>query len=265
MRDILKINKCLISVSDKSNIVKFARGIVAKKIEIISTGNTFKILKDKKVKVKKVESITKFPEILGGRVKTLHPKIFGGILGDPSKPIHVKEMKKHQLEKFQLVVVNLYPFEQVIKKTNNIEKCIENIDVGGPSMIRGAAKNYNSTAIVIDTQDYNEVINQIQKYGGITLDFRKKLAYKAFEKTMEYDRNISEWMSENLLTTKKNNFYISASNGNNLRYGENPHQKASFYSTIKNKSLFFEKLNGKELSYNNLNDLEIRLEASSRI
>ena len=259
MRDILKINKCLISVSDKSNIVKFARGIVAKKIEIISTGNTFKILKDKKVKVKKVESITKFPEILGGRVKTLHPKIFGGILGDHSKPIHVKEMKKHQLEKFQLVVVNLYPFEQVIKKTNNIEKCIENIDVGGPSMIRGAAKNYNSTVIVIDTQDYNEVINQIQKYGGITLDFRKKLAYKAFEKTMEYDRNISEWMSENLLTTKKNNFYISASNANNLRYGENPHQKASFYSTIKNKSLFFEKLNGKELSYNNLNDLRLGL------
>ena len=122
MRDILKINKCLISVSDKSNIVKFAKVIDAKKIEIISTGNTFKILKEKKVKVKKVESITKFPEILDGRVKTLHPKIFGGILGDPTKPSHLREMRKHQLDKFQLIVVNLYPFEKVIEKTNNIIK-----------------------------------------------------------------------------------------------------------------------------------------------
>ena len=149
MKDILKINKCLISVSDKSGITKFARSIVKKNIEIVSTGNTYKILKQKGIKVKKVESITKFPEILDGRVKTLHPRIFGGILSDIKNSNHRRDMKRYELDKFELVVVNLYPFEKVIEQTNNVEKCIENIDVGGPSMIRGAAKNYNSTAVVI--------------------------------------------------------------------------------------------------------------------
>ncbi len=259
MKDILKINKCLISVSDKSDIIKFAKHIVAKKIEIVSTGNTYNKIKEKGIKVKKVESITKFPEILDGRVKTLHPKIFGGILGDTQKSNHRRDMKNHALDKFELVVVNLYPFEKVTEQTNNVEKCIENIDVGGPSMIRGAAKNYNSTAIVIDKEDYKKIIEQIKKYGGITLDLRKKLAHKAFERTMQYDAKISAWMSKNLLKQEETDFLISASNPNKLRYGENPHQKASFYSTIKNKDLFFEKLNGKELSYNNLNDLKLGL------
>ena len=131
MKDILKINKCLISVSDKSDIVKFAKSIIKNKIEIVSTGNTYKKLKEQGIEVHKVESITKFPEILEGRVKTLHPKIFGGILGDPKKSKHLKDMKSHKLDKYELVVVNLYPFEKVIQQTQDIEKCIENIDVGG--------------------------------------------------------------------------------------------------------------------------------------
>ena len=259
MKDILKINKCLISVSDKSDIIKFAKNIVAKNIEIVSTGNTYKKLKQRGIKVKKVESITKFPEILDGRVKTLHPKIFGGILGDIKNPNHRRDMKRYDLNKFELVVVNFYPFEKVIKQTNNVEKCIENIDIGGPSMIRGAAKNYNSTTVVIEKEDYSQIIEQIKKYGGITSDLRKRLACKAFERTMQYDTKISMWMSKSLLEQEETNFFIAPRNPNKLRYGENPHQKASFYSTTKNKNLFFEKLNGKELSYNNLNDLKLGL------
>ncbi len=259
MKDILKINKCLISVSDKSDIIKFAKSIIKNKIEIVSTGNTYKKLIEQGIKVHKVESITKFPEILEGRVKTLHPKIFGGILGDPKKYKHLKDMKNHKLDKYELVVVNLYPFEKVIEKTRDIEKCIENIDVGGPSMIRAAAKNYNSTAIVIDKKDYNEIEKELIKYGGITIGLRKKLAYKAFERIMQYDGKISSWMSKHLLNKKEESLFISASNPQNLRYGENPHQTASFYSTIKGQNTFFQKLNGKELSYNNLNDLGLGL------
>ena len=263
MKEVLKINKCLISVSDKSNLIKFAKKIYAKKIDILSTGNTYNKLKQNGIKAKKVESITKFPEILEGRVKTLHPKIFGGILGDPKKISHERDMRKHKLDKFELIIVNLYPFEKVIEQTNDIKKCIENIDVGGPSMIRGAAKNFNSTAIVIDNKDYSKIIEQINKYGGITLEYRKKLAYKAFERTMLYDTKISLWMRKNLIHEEDSNFFLSATNPNKLRYGENPHQKASFYSMTKKRDLFFEKLNGKELSYNNLNDLKLGLKLAS--
>ena len=173
MKEILKINKCLISVSDKVHLIQLAKKILARNIEIVSTGNTYKKLKQNGIKAMKVESITKFPEILEGRVKTLHPKIFGGILGDPTKINHKREMRTHKLDKFELIIVNLYPFEKVIEQTNDLEKCIENIDVGGPSMIRAAAKNFNSTVVVIDNKDYAEVIRQVNEYGGITLEFRK--------------------------------------------------------------------------------------------
>ncbi len=263
MKEILKIKKCLISVSDKSNIIEFAKSIIDNKIDIVSTGNTYKKLKEQGIKAKTVESVTKFPEILEGRVKTLHPKIFGGILGDIRKNKHIKEMQKHGLDKYELVVVNLYPFEEVIEKTQDIFKCIENIDVGGPSMIRGAAKNYNSTAIVVDKLDYNEVIKELIKYGGLTLELRKKLACKAFEKTMLYDFKIASWMRKKLLSKKDNRLIISGSNYNKLRYGENPHQKAGFYSTAESNKTFFEKINGKELSYNNLNDIGLGLKLVS--
>ena len=186
MKNILKIKNCLISVSDKTGIVNLAADIQKNDIDIISTGNTFKKLKENKIRATKVETLTKVSEILDGRVKTLHPKIFGGILANPKNPSHKVDMKKHYLKKIELVIVNLYPFENVISRTKNINICIENIDIGGPSMIRAAAKNYNSTAVVVDKHDYGLILKEIFEYKGITLETRKKLALKAFQRTMEY-------------------------------------------------------------------------------
>ena len=263
MKNILKIKRCLISVSDKKNIVSFATFIGKKNVEIVSTGNTYNKLKEAKLKVFKVDSLTKFPEILEGRVKTLHPKIFGGILADPKKPKHKKDMRKHNLKEFDLVVVNLYPFESTIGKTKNIDKCIENIDVGGPSMIRAAAKNFSSTAVIVDVNDYDEVLNEIEKYQGISLKLRKKLAIKAFTRTMKYDLAIGQWMQNKLLKFQDEDAVFLGKKIHDLRYGENPHQKAAIYSIKEDKSLFYEQLNGKELSYNNLNDLKLGLKLSA--
>ncbi|MBF96158.1 MAG: bifunctional phosphoribosylaminoimidazolecarboxamide formyltransferase/inosine monophosphate cyclohydrolase [Pelagibacterales bacterium] len=260
---MLKINRCLISVSDKTNIIKFAETISKNKIEIVSTGNTYRVLYKNGIKATKVEKISGFPEVLEGRVKTLHPKIFGGILADPLRPNHKRDMINHNLKKFDLVVVNLYPFEAITSQTSDLKKCIENIDVGGPSMIRAAAKNYSSTAIIVDIQDYNEVLEEIINLKGISLDLRKKLAGKAFARTMKYDAKITGWMNENLIQNKNNDLLIYGEKINNLRYGENPHQKSTLYSTNNNRKLFYEQLNGKELSYNNLNDLKLGLKLSS--
>ena len=263
MKNILKVNKCLISVSDKTQIVNFAENLNRENVKIISTGNTFNKLLEKGIKVKKVESVTKFPEILQGRVKTLHPKIFGGILGDPNKSSHKKDMNQHNLSKFELVVVNLYPFESTIEQTKNINTCIENIDIGGPSLIRAAAKNFLSTAIVVDVNDYNKILNEIKKYGGISLPLSKILAVKAFKTTMKYDSIITNWMQDNFDSTESEDLTLLGKKISTLRYGENPHQRASIYGLTKNNDLFYEKLNGKELSYNNLNDLKLGIKLSA--
>ncbi len=259
MKNILKIKKCLISVSDKTNILELADKLSQLKVQIISTGNTYKTIEKNIALVKKVDSITDFPEILDGRVKTLHPKIFGGILADVKKNQHIKDMKRHGIEKIELVVVNLYPFEQVIKQTSNVLKCIENIDIGGPSMIRAAAKNYMSTAVVVDISDYKKLIEEIKNYGGISLDLRKKLAQKAFHRTMLYDMNISKWMNKSLVKSSEDSLSLHAQKVTDLRYGENPHQKAALYSIQEKRNLFYEKISGKEISFNNLNDLKIGL------
>ncbi len=250
-------------MSDKTNIINFSEVLQRENIEIVSTGNTYRRLCEKGIKVKKVEAVTSFPEVLDGRVKTLHPKIFGGILGDPKKLKHKSDMQRYNLKKFDLVVVNLYPFEKIITKTNNIDTCIENIDVGGPSMIRAAAKNYSATAVIVDIKDYNEVLKEIKEYKGISLELRKKLALKAFSRTMKYDCSIRTWMEANLADVKSDDFCLQGIKITNLRYGENPHQKASIYSTTKKNGLFYEQLNGKELSYNNLNDLKLGLKLIS--
>ena len=158
MKELLNIKRSLISVSNKKNIVNLASTLTKAGIEIISTGNTYNTLVKSKVNTKKIETITKFPEILNGRVKTLHPNIFGGILADLTNQNHADQIKKFNILKIQLLIVNLYPFEETIKKTNSIDKCIENIDVGGPSLIRAAAKNYLSTAVVVDVQDYKIIL-----------------------------------------------------------------------------------------------------------
>ncbi len=260
MQDLLNIKRSLISVSDKKNIVKLASALTKADIEVISTGNTYNKLIESKVKAKKIEEITNFPEILNGRVKTLHPNIFAGILADLKNKDHISQIRKLNISKIQLLVVNLYPFEKTIKETNLIDKCIENIDVGGPSLIRAAAKNYLSTAVVVDIKDYEKVLKDIKKYNGITLELRKYLAIKAFKRTMEYDAEIFRWYEKNLSSKNNRSFFLSGSKIDSLRYGENPHQKAEIYSNDLNSTdNFYEQLNGKQLSYNNLNDLNTAL------
>ena len=260
MKELLNIKRSLISVSNKKNIVNLASALTKLGVEIISTGNTYSTLIKAKVNAKKIEKVTKFPEILDGRVKTLHPNIFGGILADLKNKNHVNQIKKLKISKIQLLIVNLYPFEETIKKTNSIDKCIENIDVGGPSLIRAAAKNYLSTAVVVDVKDYDKALKDIKSYNGITLELRKELAVKAFKRTMEYDVEIFKWYEKNLGSKNNQSFFFSGSKINSLRYGENPHQKAEIYSnSLNSKDNFYEQLNGKKLSFNNLNDLNTAL------
>ncbi|MDA9559003.1 bifunctional phosphoribosylaminoimidazolecarboxamide formyltransferase/IMP cyclohydrolase [Alphaproteobacteria bacterium] len=260
MKELLNIKRSLISVSNKKNIVNLAGILTKAGVEIISTGNTYNILVKAKVNAKKIDAITKFPEILNGRVKTLHPNIFGGILADLKNQNHADQIKKFNILKIQLLIVNLYPFEETIKKTNSIDKCIENIDVGGPSLIRAAAKNYLSTAVVVDIQDYEKILQDIKSFNGITLELRKELAVKAFKRTMEYDTEIFKWYEKNLSSKTNKSFFLSGSKINSLRYGENPHQKAEIYTNnLNDQDNFYKQLHGKELSFNNLNDLNTAL------
>ena len=255
MSNVLRIKRSLISVSDKGKIVPFAKDLAKEDIEIISTGNTFKELKKNKINVKKIKEVTSFPEILSGRVKTLHPKVFGGILANKLDQSHARQLKKHSISEIHLVVVNLYPFKETIKISNNINKCIENIDIGGPSLIRAAAKNFLSTAIITDKEDYKKVINEIKKLGGISIELRKFLAIKAFKKTMQYDNAIFNWFSNKITKNQEEYLLLEGEKIDDLRYGENPHQAASIFSFNNNKERFFKQLNGKALSFNNLNDL----------
>ena len=259
MSNILRIKRSLISVSDKGKIVPFAKNLAKEGIEIISTGNTFKELKKNKINVKKIEEVTFFPEILSGRVKTLHPKVFGGILANKLDQSHARQLKKHSIPEIQLVVVNLYPFKETIKISNNINKCIENIDIGGPSLIRAAAKNFLSRAIITDKDDYKKIINEIKKLGGISIELRKFLAIKAFKKTMQYDNAIFNWFSNKITKNQEEYLLLEGEKIDDLRYGENPHQAASVFSFSNNKEKFFKQLNGKALSFNNLNDLRAGL------
>ncbi len=260
MKNLLTIKRSLISVSDKSNITKLSRILVGKNIEIISTGNTYKILSKKSIEAKKIEKITNFKEILNGRVKTLHPSIFGGILADFNNEKHIKEINALKIQGIQLVIVNLYPFVETIKSTKSITKCIENIDIGGPSLIRAAAKNFASTCVVVDIKDYELIIDELNKYNGISLKLRKMLALKAFKKTMNYDLEIFKWFESNIVEKNEKDFFLFGNKINNLRYGENPHQSASIYSyNLSNNKSFYKQLNGKSLSFNNLNDIKATL------
>ena len=252
-----KIVNCLISVSDKNKILSLTKQLKKYKINIYSTGNTFKVLNEKIKGIKKIEDLTKFPEILNGRVKTLHPNVFGGILGDSKDDNHLKQMNKYSIKKIQLVIVNLYPFKETISNTKNIKKCIENIDIGGPSMVRAAAKNFSNTVIVTDPNDYSKISTELQQTGTISLETRKMLANKAFELVTDYDYEISKWFNEKIMGNESKQFHIKGKLKQNLRYGENPHQKASYF--ISQEMPFYKKIQGKELSYNNLNDIKTSL------
>ena len=262
-----RIRRALISVSDKTGVVAFAEGLASLGVEIISTGGTSKLLRSQRIQVRDVADVTGFPEMLDGRVKTLHPRVHGGILAVRAKPEHQSQVAEHGIEFIDLVAVNLYPFEQTAAKPGvDFEEIIENIDIGGPSMIRSAAKNFEDVVVVVEAADYVPVLEELrQNAGSITRETRAHLARKAFATTSAYDgaisRTLQHWeagrpgTSDWLPETLHRNFRKTA----DLRYGENPHQKAALYRdpTTSGRGLAYAaQLQGKELSYNNWVDLE---------
>ena len=249
-----KIRNVLISVSDKSNLKKLLIIFKKYKIKIISSGGTYQKIKKLKFKCLEVSEYTNSPEILGGRVKTLHPKIHGGILSKRNSTSHQKDLQNNNIEEIDLVIVNFYPFEKTLKKTTNHLKIIENIDVGGPTMVRSAAKNYTDVTVISSVNQYEKLINEIKKNNGCTsFKFREKMSLEAFSETAYYDAVISNYFNKigkNSFPQKK---VVYGNLIKKLRYGENPHQESAIYS--KNLKLNIEQINGKELSYNNYNDI----------
>ena len=248
----MKITRALISVSDKGGIAEFARALERQGVDIISTGGTADLLRKEKIPVREISSFTAFPEVLEGRVKTLHPRVHGGLLYKRGNPKHEAEARECGFEPIDLVVVNLYPFEKTIQKPNvTLAEAIENIDIGGPSMIRSAAKNYESVTVVVEPADYNTVLENMRDNNGeTTLKLREHLAIKAFIKTSDYDRAIGNFLNREQITEAS--FSLSLPLVTRLRYGENPHQTAALYGDFEHH---FEKLHGKELSFNNILDI----------
>src|SRR5467141_1607345 len=248
----MKISRALISVSDKSGIAKFARVLERQGIDIISTGGTAELLRKEKIPVREISSFTAFPEVLDGRVKTLHPRVHGGLLYKRGDPKQEAEARECGFEPIDLVVVNLYPFEATIAKPDvTLAEAIEKIDIGGPSLIRSAAKNYESVTVVVDPADYDLVLENLRDNNGeTTLKLRERLAIKAFIKSSDYDRAIGNFLNKEQTTDAS--FSLSLPLAIRLRYGENPHQTAALYGDF---DRYFEKLHGKELSFNNILDI----------
>ncbi len=251
-----KIQRALISVSDKIGLIPFAQILVQTGIEIISTGGTAKALRDAGLTVKDISEHTGFPEMLDGRVKTLHPKVHGGLLYIRGNEVHENAVKQHGISPIDLVVVNLYPFEATVAKPNvSLHDAIENIDIGGPSILRSAAKNHDSVTVIVDPADYAEVAKQISESGNTTLELRRKLCAKVYARTAAYDAAIATHLQKEFSGGKNalpQALTIFAPLVQPLRYGENPHQAAALYGRFNE---FFQQLHGKELSYNNILDL----------
>ena len=252
-----KIKNALISVSDKGNLNNLLKTLRKYKINIISSGGTYRSIKKMGFRCKEVSEYTGFDEMLDGRVKTLHPKIHSGILFNRKKPTHKKQMRRKKFEPIDLIVVNFYPFKETLRKTSNNNKIVENIDIGGPSMVRAAAKNYKDVTVITDSKDYAEFIKEIKKYKGKTsLNLREKLASKAFGLTAFYDSIIAEWYNKKLGIKFPERKTFFGRKINQLRYGENPHQRSSIYlSDLKYDENNLKQLSGKDLSYNNYNDI----------
>ncbi len=244
--------RALLSVSDKSGIVEFAKELIELGYEIVSTGGTWRVLKDAGLEVTEISEITQFPECFGGRVKTLNPYVHGGILYRRDKPDHVEEAKRLGIEAIDIVCVNLYPFKETIERTDDFEEIIENIDIGGPTMVRSAAKNFESVLIVTDPKDYPRVIEAL-KGGTNTLEFRRELMIKAFEHTADYDATIANYMNERFHNGFGDKRFIVGSKVFHTRYGENPHQRGALYEF----ESFWDELNilKGEPSFNNLTDI----------
>jgi phosphoribosylaminoimidazolecarboxamide formyltransferase/IMP cyclohydrolase len=258
-----RVTRALLSVSDKTGLAEFARALAIHGVELVSTGGTAKAIAEAGLKVKDVSELTGFPEMMDGRVKTLHPKVHGGLLAIRDKADHAASMKTHGIAQIDLLVVNLYPFETTVGKGADFETCIENIDIGGPAMIRAAAKNHDDVAVVVEASDYQAVLDELKaNQGATTLWLRRQLAAKAYARTAAYDAAISNWFANELQTEAPDFRAFGGRLIQSLRYGENPHQTAAFYSTPGRRPgvATARQLQGKELSYNNINDTDAAYE-----
>lgn len=257
------MTRALISVSDKRGIVELAKELTKLGIEIVSTGGTYTALTQAGLNVIGIEEVTQFPEMLDGRVKTLHPMIHGGLLARRDLEEHMNTVHQHGIELIDLVIVNLYPFKETISKTNvQFEEAIENIDIGGPSMLRSAAKNHTAVTVVVDPSDYEVVLAEYKEHGQTTLVTRRRLAMKAFQHTAQYDSLISHYLEEQLNIAEPETLTLSYQKKQSLRYGENSQQQAVFYETLFPTPFSIaqaEQLHGKELSYNNIKDADAAL------
>jgi phosphoribosylaminoimidazolecarboxamide formyltransferase/IMP cyclohydrolase len=258
-----RVTRALLSVSDKSGLIEFARALVSHGIDLVSTGGTAKAIAAAGLKVRDVSDLTGFPEMMDGRVKTLHPRVHGGLLAVRDNAEHAQSMKDHGIAPIDLLVVNLYPFEATVDKGAGFEECIENIDIGGPAMIRAAAKNHDDVAVVVEAQDYQAVLDELAAHqGATTLTLRRRLAAKAYARTAAYDAAISNWFAGALKTDTPDFRAFGGRLIQALRYGENPHQTAAFYRTPDKRPgvATARQVQGKELSYNNINDTDAAYE-----
>lgn len=261
-----KIARALISVSDKNGLVDLARQIAAQGVEILSTGGSAEKLRQAGIKVVEVGDYTGFPEMMDGRVKTLHPRIHGGLLQRRDLKEHQEAAAKHNIPGIDLLVVNLYPFRETVAKGADFDTCIENIDIGGPAMVRAASKNHDFVAVVTDPAQYDELLAEMKQHnGGTTLPFRRKLAAAAYAHTASYDAAVSGWFAKQLGNEYPETLTVAATKRQSLRYGENPHQTAAFYVNDASRPGIASaiQVQGKELSYNNLNDTDAAFELVS--
>ncbi len=258
-----RVTRALLSVSDKTGLIEFARALAGHGVDLVSTGGTAKAIAAAGLKVSDVSDLTGFPEMMDGRVKTLHPKVHGGLLAIRDNKEHTDAMKAHGIAPIDLLVVNLYPFEATVDKGAGFEDCIENIDIGGPAMIRAAAKNHDDVAVVVEASDYQAVLDELAaNKGATTLKLRRRLAAKAYARTAAYDAAISNWFARELKDDAPDFRAFGGRLIQSLRYGENPHQTAAFYATPDKRPgvAAMRQLQGKELSYNNINDTDAAYE-----
>src|SRR5690625_1320104 len=255
--------RALISVSNKYNLIPFAQRLQDMDYEIISTGGTLKLLVDSGIDAKSVETVTGFPEILEGRVKTLHPKVHGGLLAKREEKSHMEALQENDIDPIDMVVVNLYPFKETVTKQGATEEdIIENIDIGGPTMLRAAAKNFKDVIVVVDPSDYEEVADNLES-GGLGEEMRKRLAAKVFRHTANYDAMIARYFNETTDEMFPKDYTVTYEKVQDLRYGENPHQQAAFYEDVQYNGISLataKQLHGKELSFNNIQDANAALE-----
>ena len=263
--EIASVKRALLSVSDKTGIIDFAKALHAHGVELVSTGGTCKSILDAGIPVKDISEVTEFPEIMDGRVKTLHPRVHGGLLGARSVDAHASAMKEHGIPEIDLLVVNLYPFEDTIKKGADYATTVENIDIGGPAMIRAAAKNHAFVTTLVDPCDYDEILALLKDNNGIPYEARKKFAAKAYARTAAYDAAISGWFAAELAIESPTYRAFGGELSEVMRYGENPHQKAGFYKTASTRPgvATAVQIQGKQLSYNNINDTDAAYELVS--